>query len=278
MLVGVSKPGELEIDAKVTDFIVNVPAAGLGSGRMNVIGMQCSATRMPGASRSKFRSMGSVRVSAIELRPAGSVTIGDPVLVSALADDAGLSGVAKVEAAFDRDRSENLAPRPCRWPVPWATTAAGRLACPRLASLPALTTFSSGPPTKLATKAPLVGCRSALSPRPKPNSTPKRATRPTSRASSTTADPKPRSPLRSCATSGFPKPRRVPKATSVPPPVPVAQTVTDDKGQFKFSKIAPWRKYIVTATALIHNRNRDAQAPVAFANPEEVQPVTLTLK
>ena len=29
-----------------------------------------------------------------------------------------------------------------------------------------------------------------------------------------------------------------------PPPVPVAQTVTDDKGQFKFSKIAPG-KYIV---------------------------------
>src|SRR4029453_12218807 len=50
------------------------------------------------------------RASTIELRPSGMAVIGKNVLVSALADDLGLSGVGQVEAAFDADRSGKFGP------------------------------------------------------------------------------------------------------------------------------------------------------------------------
>jgi hypothetical protein len=62
-----------------------------------------------------------------------------------------------------------------------------------------------------------------------------------------------------------------------PPEPPLAQTQTDANGQFRFSKVAPG-KYVVSAEGLIHNKNRAAEAKVAFAKSPELQPVTLTFK
>jgi hypothetical protein len=278
-LVGVSKPGELEIDAKVTDFIVNVPAVGLGSGRMNVIAHAVFGDKDAWSEPIEISIDGLVpRVSAIEVRPAGSITIGEAVLVSALADDAGLSGVAKVEAAFDRDRSGKFGPTTV--PMAGALGNDGRWSI----SVPTAG-LSSGTYNILVRATDKAGNESTFGRAGVRLVTAEQAE--LNSKKSTTADitgvvnyggPQAAVPVTLLRDLGVPKAKKSAKSKSpTPPPVPVAQTVTDDKGQFKFSKIAPG-KYIVTATALIHNKNRDAAVPVAFATPEEVQPVTLTLK
>jgi len=61
------------------------------------------------------------------------------------------------------------------------------------------------------------------------------------------------------------------------PPPPLASATTDASGRFKFAKVAPG-KYMLTATALVRNKNRRAEAPIAFQTPAEVQPATLSLK
>lgn len=277
-LVGVSKPGELEIDAKVGDFIVNVPAAGLGSGRMNVIAHAVFGDKEAWSGPHEISIDGQPpRVSAIEVRPAGNTVIGNPVLVSALADDLGLSGVAKVEAAFDRDRSGKFGPTTV--PVGGALGNDGRWTI----SVPTAG-LSSGTYNILVRATDKAGNESAMGRAAVRLVTAEQAE--LNAKKSNTADitgvvnyggPQASVPVTLLRDLGLPKAKKKKGKDAPQPPVPVAQTTTDDKGQFKFSKIAPG-KYIVTATALIHNKNRDAEAAVAFATPEEVQPVTLTLK
>jgi hypothetical protein len=50
------------------------------------------------------------RLSNLELQPAGRVAIGTDITVSALADDDGLSGIARLEALVDVDRTGQFGP------------------------------------------------------------------------------------------------------------------------------------------------------------------------
>ncbi len=280
-LVGVTKLGELEIDTKVGDFIVNVPAAGLGSGRMNVLAHSVFGDQDAWSDPIEIAIDGLVpRVSAIELRPSGTVVIGEPVLVSAMADDAGLSGVAKVEAAFDLDRSGKLgaAPPPTagalgndgRWTiaVPTAGLSAGTYnILVRATDKAGNEGQSTRAPVRLASaeqaaadakKSSAADITGVVNYGPEPQA---------GIAVSLLRDVGPLPPTKKSKKN----------KNSPPPPAPLAQAVTDAKGQFRFPKVEPG-KYIVTATALIHNKHRDAEAPVAFTKPDEVQPVTLLLK
>jgi len=202
------------------------------------------------------------------------------VLVSAIADDAGLSGVAKVEAAFDLDRSGKMGTLPP--PVAGALGNDGRWTV----SVPTAG-LSSGTYNVLVRAVDKAGNEGRPGRIPVQVLTAEQAeanAKTTSAADITGvvnfgADPQASIAVNLLRDLGLP-PTAKKKAkgkTPTPPPTPIAQTVTDAKGQFRFSKVAPG-KYILTAQALIHNKNRDASTPVAFAKPEEVQPVTLELK
>jgi hypothetical protein len=280
-LVGVTKLGELEINTKVSDFIVNVPAAGLGSGRMNVLAHSVFGDKDAWSDPIEVSLDGlPPRVSAIELRPSGTVVIGDPVLVSVMADDAGLSGVAKVEAAFDLDRSGKLGAAPP--PTAGALGDDGRwtIAVPTAG-------LSSGTYNILVRATDKAGNegQSARAPVRLASAEQAEADAKKTAAADITGvvnyGPEPQAgvPVSLLRDIGPLPPTKKSKKNknASPPPTPLAQAVTDAKGQFRFPKIAPG-KYIVTATALIHNKHRDAEAPVAFTKPDEVQPVTLSLK
>jgi hypothetical protein len=279
-LVAVGKAGELQIDARVSDVAVNIPAGSFSGGRANVLAHAVLGDKDAWSQPVEIVIDGqSPRTSGVELRPSGTAIIGKPVLVSALADDLGLSGIAKVEAAFDVDRSGKFGAAPPaagalgddgRWlvSVPTAGVAAGSYNILVRATDRA---GNEGQPARAPIR--LITEDAAKAAWEKDNSADitgvvmygeePQAAMTVNLARDTGAPPLPKSKGK--------------KAKSPPPPPPLAQVTTDAKGEFKFPKIAPG-KYIVTAQGLIHNKNRAAEAPVTFAKPREVQPVTLKLK
>jgi hypothetical protein len=280
-LVGVGQGGELQIETKVTDLTVKLPAAALTGGRANILAHAVLGDKDAWSEPVEIVSDAQPpRVGALELRPAGTAVIGNNVVVSALADDLGLSGVAKLEAAFDLDRSGKLgssAP-----PVGGALSDDGRWT----ASVP--TAGMSGGSYNLLVRATDKAGNASVPARASIRLIPKELAD-AEAAKSNSADingtvtygdePQSAVTVRLNRDTGAPPPPKTkgkgkPKT---PPPPPLAQATTDARGQFTFPKVAPG-KYTVTAEVLIRNRVREADAPVAFAKPSELQPVTLKLK
>jgi hypothetical protein len=281
-LISVGKAGELEIEARVTDLTVMLPAASLAGGRANVLARAVLGEREGWSEPVEIVSDAQPpRVGAVELRPAGTVVIGSNVVVSALADDLGLSGVAKLEAAFDLDRSGKVgASAPAvggalgddgRWTasVPTAgmsggsynllvraTDKAGNASTPARASIRLIPQELADAEKQKSNSADITGLV-------RYGDEPQAAV--TVKLNRDTGGPP------------APKAKGKGKSKAPPGPPPLATAVTDARGQFTFPKVAPG-KYTVTAEALIRNRIREADAPVAFAKPAEVQPVTLKLK
>ncbi len=280
-LVGVGKAGDLQIEAKVSDLAIDVPAAAFAGGRANVL-----AHAVLGDSEAWSEPIEIVidaqppRVAGLELRPAATVVIGKDVLVSALADDAGLSGVAKLEAAFDLDRSGKFGPasKPVagalrddgRWTVSVptagvgagtynllvrATDKAGNEGQPARASIRLIPPEEAEADAKKSNSADITGVVMY-------GDEPQAAVT-VNLNRDTGAPPAPKSKGK--------------KAKTPPPPPPLAQATTDAAGKFTFPKVAPG-KYMVSAEGLVRNKIRTADAAVAFAKPQEVQPVTLKLK
>jgi hypothetical protein len=281
-LVGIGKTGELQIQATVSDVTVKLPAASLAGGRANILAHAVLGDRDAWSEPVEIVSDAQPpRVGQLELRPAGTAVIGKNVIVSALADDLGLSGVAKVEAAFDLDRSGKIgSSAPAvgaalgddgRWlaSVPTAglsagsynllvraTDKAGNASAPARASVRLIPQELADAEQQKSNAADIVGL--------------------------VTYGDAPQSAVTVSLNrdTGAPAPAKTKgkgKAKGPPPAPPLAQATTDARGQFTFPKVAPG-KYVVTAEALIRNRLRDADAPVAFTKPSEVQPVTLKLK
>jgi hypothetical protein len=281
-LLGVGETGELQLKADVTDITVDVPATSFSGGRANVIAHAVLGDNDAWSQPVEIAIDGQPpRTSGIELRPSGSAVIGNPVQVSALADDFGLSGISKVEAAFDLDRSGKFgtgAPPAAgalrddgRWTisVPTAGLASGSYNILVRATDKA---GNEGQPARAPIR--LVSAQDAEADANKSNAaditgvvmygTDPQAGTVVNLSRDTGAPPQPKSKGKG-------------KKAKAPPPPPLAQATTDERGQFRFPKVAPG-KYVVTAQGLIHNKNRTAEAPVAFAKPQEVQPLTLTLK
>jgi hypothetical protein len=279
-LVGVGKAGELLIDAAVRDITVDVPAAAITGGRVNVLAHAVLGDNDAWSEPVEIVIDGQPpRASTIELRPSGMAVIGKNVLVSALADDLGLSGVAQVEAAFDADRSGKFGPATAavagalrddgRWSasVPTAGLAAGNYHILVRAIDKA---GNKGDPARAAIR--LVAAEDADA------EAKKNAAVDIVGSVSYGEEPQVGATVNLLRDTGPPAPKSKAKGKSkAPPPTPLAQTKTDASGQFKFAKVTPG-KYIVSAEALVHNKNRAADVPVAFTKPQEVQPVTLKLK
>ena len=281
-LIEVDKAGELAIDASVGDFTLELPAAALASGRANVLVRAILGDREAWSEPIEIVIDGEKpRASAIELRPAGVVIAGQELVVSALCDDQGLSGVAKMEAAFDLERSGKFGglavPIPGalrddgRWSakLPTAGMASGsynvlvratdraeNVGEPIRASVRVLTQAEADARSKRDNSADIIGVV-AYGDQPQAN------TAVELRLQAGAAAPEK-------GKKGKPK-----KAADLP--APLATATTDAQGRFKFPKVAPG-KYTVSATALVKNQNRFAEQPVAFVTPAEVQPVTLKLK
>jgi len=279
-LVGVGKAGDLLIDAKVSDLNVNVPAAAFAGGRANVL-----ARAVLGDNEAWSEPIEIVidaqppRVAGLELRPSGTAVIGKDVVVSALADDSGLSGVAKLEAAFDLDRSGKFGP--AAKPVAGALRDDGRWTV----SVP---TAGVGAGTynllvRATDKAGNEGQPARASIRLIPPEEAEADAKKTNSADITGVvmygdEPQAAVTVNLNRDTGAPAPKSKGKGKAkTPPPPPLAQVTTDAAGKFTFSKVAPG-KYTVSAEALVRNKTRRANAAVAFAKPQEVQPVTLELK
>ncbi len=275
-LVEIDKAGQLAIDARVADFTLDLPAAALTSGRVNVLVQAILGDREAWSEPVEvvFDDQ-PPRTSAIELRPAGAVVIGQDLLVSALCDDLGLSGVAKMEVALDLERSGKFGPAAMplagalrddgRWTAKLPTAGlasgsynilvravdrAGNVGEPIRASANLLTQAEADAKKTRDNSADLTGAV-VYGDQPQAGVT-----------------------VSLVLDTGAPPPAG--KGQAEPPP-PLATATTDAGGRFKFAKVAPG-KYVLTAAALVRNKNRRAQAPLAFQTPAEVQPVTLSLK
>jgi hypothetical protein len=279
-LVGIGKGGELEIQATVRDFTVDLPAVSVPSGRANVLVHVLLGDNEAWSEPVEIAIDGQApHVSAVELRPTGVVVIGTDLVVSALADDLGLSGIAKVEATFDLDRSGQFGAgsKPTagalgedgRWVVKLptagmgsgaynvlvrATDRAGNDSQPVRASIRLLTADEAKADDKSKNAADVTGVVMY-------------GDQPQAGAKVT---------LATDAGTPPPPPAKGKKKTADAKPA-LATATTDGEGNFRFPKVAPG-KYIVTAEALVRNKNRTAQEKLSFEKPQQVQPLTLKLK
>jgi len=276
-LIGISKAGDLQIEALVTDITVDVPAGSLVSGRANMLAHAMLGDKEAWSAPLEIVSDGQPpRASAIELRPTGVAVIGSDVLVSALADDLGLSGVAKLEVAFDLDRSGKFGPatKPVagalgddgRWAAKLPTAGlasgafnvlvraidrAGNASEPARASIRLLTAEEAAADALKSNAADISGV--------------------------VTYGGQPQAGVTvSLLAEGTPPPPPKTKAKAPAPP-PLVQATTDAQGRFMLAKIAPG-KYVVVAAGLVRNKNRRAEQSVTFAKPADVQPLTLEFK
>jgi hypothetical protein len=279
-LAGLGKAGELLIDARVEDLLVELPATGLTGERVNVLAHAILGDREAWSPPVEAVIDGQPpKVTSVALRPATNVLLGEPVHVSALADDFGLSGVSRIEAAFDIDRSGAFGPTTKAIPGTladdgrWSATVptaglgrgnysilvraidrAGNEGSPARASIRVQTKEDAEASTAQQNTADLTGVVSYGS------------------------EPQAGVVVRLYADTGTPLPKTKGKGKSkTPPPPPLAQATTDAQGKFTIPKVAPG-KYTVVAENLVHNRYRTAEAKIAFLKPAEVQPLTLTLK
>jgi Arc/MetJ-type ribon-helix-helix transcriptional regulator len=212
------------------------------------------------------------------LRPDRVAVIGSDLVVSALADDLGLSGVAKLEAMFDLDRSGQFGPM--AKPVAGALGEDGRwTAKVPTAGMP------SGAMSVLVRAVDRAGNASE----------PVRASVRLLSADEAAADAKAKNSaeitgvvmygdqpqagmkVSLAVDTGAPPPPKGEKKKKGDPKAALASATTDAQGRFKFPKVAPG-KYVVTAEGLVRNNNRTAEQAVAFEKPQDVQPLTLKLK
>jgi hypothetical protein len=278
-LVGLSKAGELLIETKVSDITIELPAGSLVSGRANVLAHALLGEKEAWSEPVEIVSDGQLpRISAVELRPSGTAIIGSDVLVSALADDLGLSGVAKLEVAFDIDRSGKFGPatKPVagaladdgRWTAKLptaglasgasnvliqATDRAGNVSAPARASIRLLTAEEAAADAQKNNAADITGVVNYG------------------------GQPQAGIAVRLLAEGAPPPPAKAKGKAKAAGPPPMVQATTDAQGRFTLAKIPPG-KYVVSAEGVVRNKTRLAEEPVAFTKPAEVQSLALELK
>jgi hypothetical protein len=275
-LVDVDQAGQLAIEAQVGDFSLEVPAAALPSGRVNLLARAALGDREAWSEPVEIVIDGELpRTSAIELRPAGAVVIGQELLASALCDDLGLSGVAKMEAAFDLERSGKFGSSPP--PVAGALRDDGRWT----ARLPTagLASGSYNVLVRAIDRAGNVGepIRASIRVQSQAEADAKKVHDNSADIAGVVAygqAPQANTKVALLADTGA-RPAAA-KAKTDPPPA-LATATTDGQGRFTFPRVAPG-KYVLVAEALVKNKNRRAEQPLAFQTAAEVQPVTLKLK
>ncbi|MCU0877508.1 MAG: carboxypeptidase-like regulatory domain-containing protein [Pirellulaceae bacterium] len=271
---GLPPTGELVVNTAVADHTVQVPALGLGSGRANVIARAALDDRVAWSAPLEIVfDRDAPRLSNLELQPAGRVAIGTDITVSALADDDGLSGIARLEALVDVDRTGQFGPD--AKPVAGGALEDGRWA----AKIPTAG-LASGPYNVLLRAVDRAGNISKTARTNVRLITPEEAAAATLAAS--LADitgvvvygDAPQAGIEMLLVQGEAPPQ--PAAAGAAPPASLAKAVTDAEGRFRFEKIPPG-DYTVIAKGLVRNKNRTAQQVVKFALPKDLAELKLEL-
>jgi hypothetical protein len=271
---GLPPTGELVVNTVVGDHTVEVPSLGLGSGRANVIARAALDDRIAWSAPIEIVFDGEPpRLSNLELTPAGRVAIGTDVVVSALADDGGLSGIARLEAMVDIDRSGQFGPD--AKPV-----AGGALEDGRWAAKIATAGLASGPYNILLRAIDRAGNVSKTARTNVRLITPEEAAAATLAAS--LADitgvvvygDAPQAGIEMFLVQGEAPPQ--PAAAGAAAPAALAKATTDAEGRFRFEKIPPG-DYTVIAKGLVRNKNRTAQQVLKFAMPKDLAELKLEL-
>ncbi len=105
--LGAAPDGSTRFQVDVGDFELMLPTNGLRNQRASLRGRVAVAgePEVWGDAVPLVFDSTPPQLKNVELRPGPTVVIGEPVVLLADADDAGLSGVSQVEAGFDPDRS-----------------------------------------------------------------------------------------------------------------------------------------------------------------------------
>ena len=103
--------GSFVLKTGVSDFQVTIPAAGLGTARVNVLGrVQVDGALAWSEPREIILDGEAPRIDSVELSPGRVLSSEDKLQAAVLVDDRTESGTARVELTFDLSRSGEFAP------------------------------------------------------------------------------------------------------------------------------------------------------------------------
>ncbi|MEI8019537.1 MAG: carboxypeptidase-like regulatory domain-containing protein [Schlesneria sp.] len=253
--------GLLELLTRVGDFHVRVPATGVLNANAQLLARLVVSDRTAWSRPVPVTfDATSPRVNRIRFSPPGAVVIGDKLKMTATATDNDLSGVAKVEAVFDLDRTGQfpVGAKPIaaelnpegNWeaPIPTADIKSGQhtllvRAIDRVGNV--------GEVTKVKIKA------FTAEEMKEQNSTP------ISVSGTVKYGGQPMSGIRvSAESAGGPK---------------LDSVETDEKGNFRLNGLTPG-KWMVQAKGVVRNKTRTANAELEIKPAENPQPIQFTLK
>jgi hypothetical protein len=274
---GLSETGALQIQTQVTDYELKIPTLGLDRGRANVLARVGLGDRVAWSAPAEIAlDSAPPQMESLRLAPSGRVAAGDKLELSLLADDAELSGVARVEALFDLARSGEFGPK--AEPLIGAQRADGRWAVTLPADAP------PGGYNILVRAVDRVGNASSPLRVPVQIISKEDAAAEKLKASLATIEgavfygPDPVAGAQVLLFAGE-VPPKVPGQPAAPFPddtTALAQVVADKDGLFRFKQIPPGA-YRVAAKGKVKNKNRIAEAGVKFAIPQEVSPLRIAL-
>lgn len=264
--------------ARVGDHRLDLPAAGVRNARVELLAQSVVKGQSAWSHPIEAIFDGSApRLEGPRTNPAdGTVLLGDDLLVSVLAADGNLSGIAKVEGAFDRSRTGKFGEGAA--PLPGLPAGEGRW----VVKLPTAD-LKPGPQTVLLRATDRVDHESDYLKLRVRIVTPEEVARQKAAQTNSVSgsvlqgyDPVPGVTV----SIAPPEPKEKPPAGAKPPEPPpkIPDVTTDDQGKFVFPKV-PVGPYVVKAGAVVKNRKRTATAPVVVVPPPaRVEPLQLKLQ
>jgi Carboxypeptidase regulatory-like domain len=253
--------GLLELLTRVGDFHVRVPATGVLNANAQLLARLVVSDRTVWSRPVPVTfDATSPRINRIRFSPPGAVIIGDKLKMTATATDNDLSGVAKVEAIFDLDRTGQF-PAGAK-PIAADLNADGNWEAP----IPTAE-FKSGQHTLLVRAIDRVGNVGEVT-RAKikfltAEEMKEQNSSPISVSGTVKYGGQPLSGIRvSAESAGGPK---------------LESVETDEKGNFRLNGLTPG-KWTVSAKGIVRNKTRTANAELEIKPAENPQPIQFTLK
>jgi hypothetical protein len=251
--------GTLDVRTVVQDLSVEIPTTAVASGRVALLGRVCLAGKSVWSNSVDLILDGEPpRIDRVTLKPSGKIVRGSKLDVLATATDGDLSGVAKVEVAFDAENLGQFSKE--AKPVPAAVDPTGRWA----AQLPT-ETLSIGGYQVLLRATDRVGNVSEYKSVAVRIVAAEDAEKPLNKVSGTVTYGK--QPMAEIEITLTPE-----KGEKLPP------VMSDGRGNFVIPAVPPG-KYTLAAAGVVRNKKRKAEAKVEVGPPPgRPKSVTLELK
>lgn len=250
------------VQTTVTDYEVDLPVSGVGSGRWDLLAqMQAGTRRAWSGVVPVILDSDPPRLAAVALTPPEMIEIGKPLGVTVTADDRGLSGVATVELQLDVQRRgtwDAKAPAITAARMTdetWSATVPTANILPGTYSLLARATDALGNVSlPLPTKVRLLTTAEAAA----------LIIPPTGRVAG------------SVFYGGQPQ-SEIEIVLQGPAMTPPLKQTTDATGSFQFPKV-PAGQYTLTATGVVRNKRRKSEQPLEITDAAENRIVRIDLK